>query len=332
MCMLTVLLKLPHQHINMLRKQTMPLVPFQVSHPNASSITISTDAVRLTYVKQHPSPQQAGSCSGCNTTTCISPEGTTWSIQNETDVVGSHRVGPGLTNMSMSACFCACVATEGCEAIEYAPPGRCWIMQIFPHASALKWYFSLRETGYWTCQASLPWALFVPSLRGSNNSFMHKNYPRAFVPGSYLARSCWLLAGVKAISHSMSVFVCLVCVYASWYDVVCVCIPIFVFLTCPIYLKWILYIPHHSWVSIIHVKEDYISIYQPVYIYICYIHSNYDSLFDPELTCSQRSRLRRRSGRQRQRLHRVQFESGAPVAPGQSGFHLVPGYGQHGQP
>ena len=106
--------------------------PFTVTHSNASSVTITTSKLRLTYnemtqgiASNLPTAAKIGSC-GCSTATCQNDNKVIWKIHENTDVVGSSRTPShpdGLTNQSLSQCFCACMADKDCEAIEYAAPG-----------------------------------------------------------------------------------------------------------------------------------------------------------------------------------------------------------------
>ena len=125
------------------RKTRVPA--FNVTHPNSTAITITTTKLRLTYEELafKPSNYNQATC-GCNETTCAAdykPPAyhvgkNVWRVHNNTDVVGSHRSAThpdGLTNVSLSACFCACMLDADCEAIEYAPPGAylaksCWLV------------------------------------------------------------------------------------------------------------------------------------------------------------------------------------------------------------
>jgi hypothetical protein len=107
--------------------RALPVPPFTVAHPNATTITITTGKLKLAYVSPPQdltasAPGGGGGACGCSDKTCTDGGTTSWEVHNNTDVVGSHRVGPNdgqINNVSLSECFCACVRDGDCEAIEY---------------------------------------------------------------------------------------------------------------------------------------------------------------------------------------------------------------------
>eukprot|EP00931_Biecheleriopsis_adriatica_P024808 TRINITY_DN15366_c0_g1_i1.p1 TRINITY_DN15366_c0_g1~~TRINITY_DN15366_c0_g1_i1.p1 ORF type:complete len:993 (+),score=106.84 TRINITY_DN15366_c0_g1_i1:30-3008(+) len=118
----------------------MPTPHFSVSYPNASSVMISTEKLTVTYNAAAGASMNTRNCS-CNSSECrnVDEEGslTKYELHNDTDAVGSERTPAcpdGLTNQTLTSCFCACMADVDCESFVYAPPGAdlersCWLIQ-----------------------------------------------------------------------------------------------------------------------------------------------------------------------------------------------------------
>ena len=112
---------------------------FTVAHPNASALTITTAALRLTYHHSPAPPVEAAlmdSCS-CGAMTCSSSgHNISWALHNNSQGADGKRTPGcpnGLTNQTLDSCFCACVADPDCEGLTYAPPGQslarsCWLL------------------------------------------------------------------------------------------------------------------------------------------------------------------------------------------------------------
>ena len=121
-----------------------PAVPsFTVTHPNASAVTISTKALRLTYAAHvegpamMPAPSDSCGCSVATAGTCTdAAHNITWALRNHSqggDGTRTPGCPNGLSGQTLDSCFCACVQDPDCEGITYAPPhadlGKsCWLL------------------------------------------------------------------------------------------------------------------------------------------------------------------------------------------------------------
>ena len=115
---------------------------FNVTHPNASAVTITTAKLRLSYSLPPPPPPpptsaRASGCGCAGGKECTDPSlNISWQVHSAHQGADGKRTPGcpnGLVNQTLDSCFCACTADPDCEGITYAPAGRdlalsCWLL------------------------------------------------------------------------------------------------------------------------------------------------------------------------------------------------------------
>ena len=124
-----------------INRRVEPVPAFAVAKVNATAITITTKRLRLTYnAPAHlllpPAAHPVCNCTGAECTTWASGKPVVWPVHSKTqggDGTRTPSCPNGLTNKTLTECFCACQSDSDCTAITYAPPGEdlaksCWLL------------------------------------------------------------------------------------------------------------------------------------------------------------------------------------------------------------